>query len=245
MTWGEWFLTHAIVFAAFALRGLTGFGSALVMTPLLTLFMDLRQTVILTAVLSILNGFGIAYYVRGEIARRTFALTSVSALVGLVVGTYLLVTQPNVLLKRGVGVMTILFAAGLFRRDKGSFARTRPWPESAGLIAGLLSGVLGGLFGTSGPPMIVYMSRRGMSVAVFRATLIAFFCVLDVSRMLGYAASGLVTRQILLTGVLLIPISLLGVYAGTRIHTRLNERFLWMTVAVALLVAGVALVVGR
>ncbi|OGG51165.1 MAG: hypothetical protein A3F84_19315 [Candidatus Handelsmanbacteria bacterium RIFCSPLOWO2_12_FULL_64_10] len=245
MGWEEWLYAHVVVFAAFLLRGLTGFGTALVMAPLLTLFLDLKRTAVITAVLSVLNGVGLAYALRRDVVRRTFFLTSASALAGLSLGTYLLVTQPGALLKRGVGILTVLFSVGLFRRGRKDAGPPRLWPESAGVIAGLLGGVLGGLFGTSGPPMIVYLSRRGVGIAAFRATLIAFFCVVDFTRFFGYAASGLLTRQVLFACALLLPVSFLGAYVGTKIYTRVNERAVRIVVAVSLAVTGAVLALGR
>ncbi|MBI2952622.1 sulfite exporter TauE/SafE family protein [bacterium] len=245
MAWEEWLYAHVVVFTAFVLRGLTGFGTALVMAPLLTLFLDLKRTAVITAVLSVLNGVGLAYALRRDVVRRTFFLTSAGALVGLALGTYLLVTQPGALLKRGVGLLTVLFSIGLFRRGRRASGQPRLWPESAGAVAGLLGGVLGGLFGTSGPPMIVYLSRRGVGIAAFRATLIAFFCVVDFIRFFGYAASGLLTRQLFLTCVLLVPASFLGSYVGTKIYTRVNERAVRVVVAVSLAVTGAVLTLGR
>jgi len=245
VTWEEWLYAHVVVFAAFVLRGLTGFGTALVMAPLLTLFLDLKRTAVITAVLSVLNGVGLAYALRRDVAGRTFVLASASALAGLALGTYLLVTQPGALLKRSVGILTVLFSVGLFRRGRRTFGPPRLWPESVGVVAGLISGVLGGLFGTSGPPMVVYLSRRGVGIAAFRATLIAFFCVVDFTRLLGYAASGLLSGQLLLTCVLLLPVSFAGGYVGTRIYTRVNERAVRVVVAAALAVTGGVLAVGR
>ena len=245
MSWEEWVYAQGIVFAAFAVRGLTGFGTALVMAPLLTLFLDLKRTAVITSVVAVLNGVGLAFELRKDVARRMLLITSAASLIGLAAGTYLLVTQPGPALKRAVGFITVVFGADMFRQGGRGPSENRPWPEGAGVPVGLLSGVLGGLFGTSGPPMVVFLSRKGLRLAAFRATLIAFFCVLDTARAVGYAATGLITREILIVCAWLMPISYLGSFAGKRIHDRVPERTVRVAVAATLLVTGLVLVMGR
>ena len=58
-----------VVFAAIFVRSLTGFGAALVLVPLLSLVWDLRQVVLIAAIVQVATGFPVALGARTTGAR--------------------------------------------------------------------------------------------------------------------------------------------------------------------------------
>jgi uncharacterized membrane protein YfcA len=66
---------------------------------------------------------------------------------------------------------------------------------------------------------------------------------LGIVRGLGYWAVGEYSRDVLITVAIALPMMLVGIFIGNRIHTGLSELAFRRLVAAALIVSGVALLV--
>lgn len=231
----------AIALVAMFVRGLTGFGDALIMTPLLLLVFDAKLTIVAAGIVQAVVGVRQLAQVRGLAGADYLRLLLPAGLLSVVAGSVFIVQFDSSLLRRGLGLVIVLFALRtLWTMWAGPGTRTR-WPRPLGHLAAVISGILGALFGTSGPPIVVFLENQIDSGAVLRATLIAYFAIIDVVRLGGYALGSLVTPQALLTGGVMLPAALAGAWTGTRLHMRLNERVFRVVVASLLLLAGVLL----
>ncbi|MDZ7905264.1 MAG: hypothetical protein U5N55_05410 [Cypionkella sp.] len=67
-----------------------------------------------------------------------------------------------------------------------------------------------------GLPLIPFFAAQPMALAVFRATLIAYFPLLDLYSAPLYWAAGLVTWGTIWASVLALPLALLGNWLGGR-----------------------------
>jgi hypothetical protein len=83
------------------------------------------------------------------------------------------------------------------------------------LAAGLVSG-LANAPGMGGLPVAAFFAAQPMAPAVFRATLIAYFPILDLYSAPLYWAHGLVSGDTLLASALLLPVTVLGNWLGGR-----------------------------
>lgn len=230
----------AVAALAFFVQGFAGFGAALVMTPLLALFVDLRIAVVAAAIVQVPIGISLTTAARRAINHAAlFSLVPASAF-GLALGTLTLATFDVAWLARLCGVFTALFALDVLRRVIWR-SEARPWPGWVALPAGLAGGVLGGLFGTSGPPVIAFLERQLARGDVLRATLLAYFLAVNVMRLLGYGAASLYSGQVALAAVAMLPGAAFGAWAGATLQRRAAERSFRMIVAVVLLLTGLAL----
>jgi uncharacterized membrane protein YfcA len=235
----------AIAAFAFFVRGFSGFGSALVMTPLLLLLFDLPTTVTISAMMSVVTGFTLAKRAWPDVDRRRLRVILTVGVPAILVGSQLLVRVDSKLLARVFGVVIVLFAARMLLALRGDRTRQRAWPDWSGYLAGAVSGFMGGAFGTSGPPILIYLENQVETRYALRATLLAYFFVVDGVRLATYFAVGVVRWQALLIGTLAIPAGIAGGYLGTHVHGKMNERTFRVVIAVMLLVTGLLLVVGR
>ena len=230
-----------IALLAMLVRGVTGFGAALVMSPLLLLFFDVHTAVVASAAVQIVTGFGIAWHARRAIDRAYLKVLLPAGVIGIIVGTLLLVTVDSDLLKRFLGIVTVLFAL----RSMWSLAALRgapgQWPRWTGYIAGSLSGLLGSMFGTTGPPVVIYLENQALAKAATRATLLTYFLAVDSTRMAGYVFSNLVTQPVVMLGLVMLPTAILGGFLGTRLHLHISERAFRWGVAGLLFVTGALL----
>jgi len=100
----------AIAMAALFVRGFTGFGSALVMTPLLLFFFDSRTTVVATAIIEILGSLWVTLQARHTIDRPCLRILLPMGILGMVAGSFALAKMDRDLLKRIFGIVTVVFA---------------------------------------------------------------------------------------------------------------------------------------
>lgn len=238
-------LAAFIALAALFARGFSGFGSSLVMMPLLMLFLDVKTAVVAAALTQVPVGFSIAFHSRSDVDKSSLILLLPPSLLGIVAGSFALIGVNSDFLKRVFGVITVFFALRIILALRHNVTDHKEWPASIGLLAGALGGVLGGVFGTSGPPVVVYLERQIIRKDVLRATLLAYFLVIDSSRLVGYAVSGLVTWQAVSIGMAMIPAALIGAYWGTQLNAKVDERTFRGAVGALLFATGLLLIVGR
>jgi uncharacterized membrane protein YfcA len=228
-----------VVFLAFLVRSLTGFGSALISVPLLALLFDLKFVVPLESMLEIGFTLLLVRRVYGKIQKETLLPMIAGASLGTIIGAQFLVSLGDFLLKKALGVFLLLFALYYYARiqKEGRNAFSTAW----GFPAGAVGGILGGVFGTSGPPFVAYLAYRLKEKDVLRASLIGMFAVDYAWRTAVFAFSGLLTGELLSFFLYLTPALIFGTVLGHRIHLRVTEGQFRKIVAGILLASGILL----
>ncbi|MBI5876630.1 MAG: sulfite exporter TauE/SafE family protein [Chloroflexi bacterium] len=239
-------LLAAAAFALLAMivRGLTGFGAALVMTPLLLLVFDPKLAIVSAAIVQAVIGLTLLYQVRRQVSRDHLKLLLPPSLIGIIAGAVVLVQFDSTLLKRGLGIVVMLFALRQIFALRGAQAERTRWPRPWGYLAAVISGMLGALFGTSGPPIVIFLENQIDSGVVLRATLIAYFAAVDTVRVGGYVIGNLITTQALQTAAVMLPAAFVGSWLGTRLHVGMNERVFRLVISGLLFATGALLAVG-
>jgi hypothetical protein len=203
-------LGSLVLFLAGAVQGLAGFGSALIMVPILVLFMD-PKVVIPLALLhgTFLNTVLFLTRTRSASMGKLVPLI-VSGALGLPLGTMLLVTIGSDPLKVVIGVVILLSSLLLLL--------IKPRKKDTGLLAtaavGLTSGVLNGAISMSGPPVILAFQREGMGKREFRANLAGYFLALNLITLVIFAVTGVLTIEVWALSLLLLIPTALGLLCG-------------------------------
>jgi uncharacterized protein len=230
-----------VLLLAYFVRGISGFGSGLIAVPLLALRFPLQQVVPFMLVAdfaasALVGGIHFNHVNWSEI-RRLLPAT----LVGVVIGTTLLVLLPPSALLTVLGIFILVFAL------RGLLAKTGPFTPASSLWAypaALSGGAVSGLFGTGGPPYVIYLSHRIQDKSALRATLSGLFFVEGLIRILTFLAAGLLwAGQTWLNSLLAAPIVIVSLYAGSHIHTRLSDRQMLRLVNLLLLGSAAAVLV--
>jgi uncharacterized membrane protein YfcA len=202
-------------------RGLTGFGSALVAFPILSLFLG---PVLAVPVIVVLDAVLTLPLLPGALRRcrwREVLPLALGAAVAIPLGARLLVTLDGDLLRRATAAMIVVFVAVMACgwRYRG---RTRPL-VSAGV--GALAGAMGGATGLSGPPVVLFWLGGESDASTVRANLIASFGLMTVVTVTSYWLGGLFSRQVLLLAVVLSPVFALALWLGAHGFRFASERF--------------------
>lgn len=226
----------AVLFVAYLVRGIAGFGSGLIAVPFLTLFSPV--TVVVPVVVSLDYIGSASQSVRNlhDIAWREQIVLVPFMLIGIGGGLYLLTEMPTWALARALGVF--VFGFGIYQLlPLPSFRGSR----FAATYCGVLGGLLGTLFGTGGPFYAIYLNLRGLERRTFRATFALNFLIDGGVRLIAYTVLGLMNRDTLLYIALALPIVGVGLYAGGHVHTGLHQRDFVRIVGLLLVASGVAL----
>jgi uncharacterized membrane protein YfcA len=109
----------------------------------------------------------------------------------------------------------------------------------------VVAGLLGGAFNFSGPPVILYAASRPWTKEETHATLQLYFLASNVVIVTGQALSGLTTAPIVLAAAAALPALAAGAVAGWALHRRVGEERFRRLVQLALVAAGVTLLLAE
>ena len=219
-------VSAALLVALFAallagvVTGLTGFGLALISTPILLFVYEPRTVVVLTVILSIFISAAVVWDSWHEARRRLVLGLLVPALFGIVVGTVILGMMDPVYIRLGVGAIVIFSALLLVRDIHLPGANTR-WGT---LVAGSASGALSTSTGLAGPPIVLLLASRGLPKHEFRGTSAMYFLPMSIAGLAVLAVRGLVEPPEVLLGLLLIPAAIAGKAVGTVLLNHVSEK---------------------
>lgn len=227
----------AVLVVAYVVRGITGFGSALVAVPLLALILPLRVVVPTIVLLDYLASLSHGVHHRKAVRWAEVASILPPALLGLATALYIFQKADAELLRQALGVFVLGYALYSLLVPQGTGLGSRLWAGPLGFFAGLI----GTLFGTGGPFTVIYLGLRGLTKNHFRGTIAVIFLLDGGSRVLGYIGSGFYGSHNLWLIAAGLPIMAAALFAGGHIHTRITPQGFKRAVAFVLIGSGLAL----
>lgn len=227
-----------VLVAAYVVRGITGFGSALVAVPLLALLLPLHAVVPVISLLDYMASLSHGIRHRRDVRWRELVPLLPATLAGVLTALYLFQTVDAEALRRALGVFVVLYAFYALLAPERSGRGSRWWA----LPGGGFGGLIGTLFGTGGPFYVIYLGLRGLGKHHFRGTIAIIFLIDGGLRLIGYTASGFYDRDTLLLVAAALPVMAAALYAGGHIHTRISPAAFKRAIAVLLVGSGLALV---
>ncbi len=238
MSLHEWFYPVTVLLAGYIVLGITGFGSALVVVPLLARQWPLAEVVALAILLDVP-----ASMLHGGLNLRQVRWAELSRLVpglalGSLAGLWLMgrLDQRWLLLALGAYVVFVGLRALLPRAPASPVAAACSHP------VGSLVGVIEVMFATAGPVVVAWLHRRLDDVQGLRAT-VPVVMVLAGSIAVGVlGASHQVDLAALMPRWLVaMPVAVLGVVVGNRVAARISPVLMKRVMAVLLAASGFAL----
>ncbi len=235
----EWLYPMGVVLLGYTVLGLTGFGSALVVVPLLAWKWPLPAVVALTLLMDVP-----ASAFHSGLNWRQVQWRELGRLVpGLVLGSLL-----------GLWLMPLLQARwpllllGLYVAAVGVNA-LRPAAQRTGLQAprwaypvGTAIGLVEMLFGTAGPLVVAWLSRRVADVQQMRASTPMIITVAASTVLAGMGWEGRLSSEVLWQRwLVLMGVALCGVWLGHRLAHRVPVARLRQTICALLVVSGLML----
>ena len=228
----------AILLAAYFIRGITGFGSGLLAVPLLALLLPLQFVVPLVLLLDFTASLVIGGLHFKRVQWNEIGILIPFSIVGVGLGTSLLVNLPQVPMLIALATFVLIFAVRSVLNIHGEKPASRAWA----IPASLTGGTVGGLFGTGGPPYVIYLTHRIRDKGELRATLSALFFAEGLTRIASFLIVGLLmTAPVWVAYLIALPLVLGALYLGGRAHVGLDPTQMTRLVGALLLVSSVSL----
>lgn len=222
-----------------------GLGAPLgaVIAPMLVIAFPVSEAVALTLPLLIVGDmFALAAYWRAWDMRYITWLLPL-ALVGIVIGTALLVSLDNRTLKVVLGLFTLFFVAfkvfGSHLID--AHYAPKPWHKP---VAGLITGLSSALANAGGTPYTIYLMLQKLPSRELVGTITLYFTVVNLLKVPGYIGAGLLHGERLLMLAPALPLIPVGVFAGRWIVHRVPPQHFERILLAVLTLAGVLLLIG-
>ncbi|GAB4150038.1 MAG: TSUP family transporter [Sphingomonadales bacterium] len=172
-----------LIFAAIALgslaKGVAGFGLPLVAMPILAAIIGVEHAVVVMTLPSLVsNGWLVWANRHAAPPAKTLALFLVAAMLGGVVGTWLLAVVSEQALMLVLALWLAVYLAMLAWKPDFRL----PWPQAFAPVFGICAGALQGATGISAPIVASYLSGIGLAKDGFVFSLALAFTLIAVSQ---------------------------------------------------------------
>ncbi len=234
-------LSACIVFAAFIVRGMSGFGAGMFGIPLLAFLMPVHTAVSMFGlmVLSLFVFLSIRDW--RQVLRDELARLLVPTLLGVAAGVLLFARLDNRVMLQLLGGFLIaysVYALAMHYFSLPALRCSQRWAAPVGFAGAFLDTLFGGGGGTL---VVIYLHMRGVGRAAFRATVAALWLFEMIARIIGYGTAGYYTAESLVLCAVLLPVMAAGTWAGEKLGNSVSQETFSKILAVLLMLTGVSL----
>ena len=224
---------------SYFIKGLCGFANTLIFTSILSFGAANANISPVDLLLGCPANLIITWKNRKKLAPRVYLPLTVLVLAGSIPGAFLLKNADVRVIKLIFGVVVVALGAEMLSREYSRKKARASMPVL--VIIGLAAGVLCGLFGV-GALLAAYVSRVTEDSSSFKANISAVFIADNTSRIILYSVLGLLTLDTLKFALLLIPFVLLGLFAGIKCSSYMDEKLVKKITSVLLILSGISLI---
>lgn len=209
----------ATVTVAGFFRGVTGFGGAMMMTPMLSILIGPLPAVVTALLLETAAALVMFPDALPKVSWRTLSYLTIPAVLTIPLGGYFLLTIDPAIARKCIAIVVICFSILLIFgwRYHGS-----PRPVTS-VALGAAVGVLLGATSVGAPPVIIYLLSGPDPIAVTRANLTVFVTLISAIGVAMLAAAAAITWAVGLAAVLLMIPYLLATWLGGTFFSRLTD----------------------
>ena len=235
---------HAVVFAAYFVKGLAGFGNSLIHTGVMAFFLDNAVITPVDLVLTSPANVALTMKHRAYLNKRLWIPAALVTVAALAPGALLLKNLDSRLIKLLFGALVILLGLDMLcpakqsAESKSKGQRALTW----GMV--VLSGVISGMFGV-GALLAAAMGRMTGDSRSLKANLSAAFVADNVGRIIIYILTGLLTLPRFLQALQLFPAMGAGLFLGILCAGKLSEKAARLCVVAVLVASGVMLIINN
>lgn len=207
-----------IVLCASLLQACTGFGFSIMATPFLLMVFSPHAAIQINIILSIVISLLVVPAIHKEIDRPLFFRLVKGSAIGAPIGIAVYALADVELLRLGVSVIILTLTAMLALKY-----RIRHTP-AMDYVTGNLSGILTTSLGLPGVPLLLYFTGGRVDKGVLRSTALAYFLFIYTVALVLQFVVGSTDEQSWTSAVLLIPVTILGLFLGQALFRFVDQR---------------------
>ncbi len=226
--------------AASTLAAVAGFGSAVIMLPVLVWAFGIGDAIPILTVAQLIGNLSRVWLNRTELSFSVVKWFALGAVPAAVAGGIVFATAPASALVRLLGMFLLLMVA----------YRHNPWGKEPRiglrgfLPLGAISGAIAAMVGAgSGVLMAPFFLAYGLVRGAYIGTEALAMVMMNVTKLGVYGSYALVNLNTGLTGVAIGSVMLMGSYLGKRILSRLSEALFALVIDAVLLAAGLLFII--
>ena len=221
--------------AAF-IRGLTGFGMAIILVPLLGLIVTPGEAVVIGILLQLLIGPVGLKIIYADADRGSALTIAAVAMLAAPAGIWLLMKTPQ----DAARLLIAVIAIGAFLLVLLPVRPDHKPGRTETISTGIAAGILTGFAAMPGPPVVPFYLRQPIEPAVARASMMLVFFATAIAGTLSSVALGLTTWRLAWLSLALFPAVLLGNWLGKMCFGKVSPTAWRTMVAVILGIAGLS-----
>lgn len=216
-------------------------GFPMIATPTVALLLDIRTAVTILIIPNLVMDVAQAF--RGGIpyaTLRRFGWLLLLTVVGVFIGTKVLVMLPLWVLNLCLGIMVLLFVISTWLRPDFTIP-----PRAERILsppAGFLSGFLNGMTNAAGPALAIYLYSLRLEKRVFIKSIATIFVITKASQLAAVSTWNLLNWGTLTLSIEVTLFVLAGFYAGLKVQDRINQQTFNRGLLVLLCMIGIVLI---
>ncbi|WP_414837397.1 sulfite exporter TauE/SafE family protein [Candidatus Nanosalina sp. VS9-1] len=239
-------LLGVLAFFAHIVKGLTGFGPAIVFVSIGSMIYDPTKVIVLASLLDIIGGSYLSILNPEFFENKKYwAPIGLLMVTGAVIGGVALSVIPPGLFEYLLGGAIILisfwFLLGKFKPEEGSEG-TEKLQVLDGAV-GAFAGFCGGFTGMGGPPLVVYLGSK-FRKELFRAVVVPIFLLAAIARFSTYGYLGMIDTSNIYLYILPPTGVILGNYLGNQLFQEVEQKKFTILIGLILMISGLRLILG-
>ena len=223
-------LVLTVIFFSVLLRSVFGFGDAILSMPILSFLIGIKSAAPLMALVC----FSIAFLmlvqkVKLINVKEVFRL-SISSLMGIPFGIYMLKDFNEEIIKTVLGGLIICFSIHKLNNSNNTKRTIKPFhvrlknlnSELYAYLIGIVAGILGGAYNTNGPPIVYYAMISKWKPVDYTGTLQGYFVLSGLFVLAGHGIAGHFTREIFHYYLLSVPLIIVAGIVGKKVSRKIS-----------------------
>jgi len=231
----------AVLLYGIAKGGFAG-GFGIVAVPMMALVISpLQAAAILLPILCVMDLVTLWAY-RGKWVWSELRILIPASLIGIAVGTMLFSQMSPAIIRLLLGTIAIVFTVHYWiQRLREKSSPQENFGPGVGIVAAATSGFTSFIAHAGGPPLGMYLLRRGLHRTAFVATTAVFFTVANYVKLVPYTWLGQFDSSNLMTSLVLSPLAPIGIGMGVWLHNRVTDRVFFKIAYTSLFFVGIKL----
>ncbi|WP_379548484.1 TSUP family transporter [Qipengyuania sp. DSG2-2] len=225
----------ATAFAAAFVRGLAGFGLAILLVPVLALALTPVEAVLATNFVALFIGLSEIRTILRDAEKSALVIGGIVVLT-TAPGLMLLAATPPDLARFLIALVALSAFAAILLPTRSAAV---PGPAVTGGV-GIVSGLLTGFAGMPGPPVVPYYVGRQIPRHMAKASMLLIFTIAATAGLGAGLAIGVLEWRLAVLALLLFPAVLVGNWLGAKAFGKVSDPVWRGFVAFALFAAAAA-----
>lgn len=224
-----------IICIAAVLQSISGFGFSLLAMPLLSIFVDIQDAVVIATLCGIFTN---AVHLRKDfqlVERSIARRISLSALIGMPLGVVVLSVFSATHMRAIIGAVIVVL---VFLMMRNFILKTEN--TNVDIVLGAFSGLLATSVSTNGPPLVFLLQSKQLDPWRLRATLAYVFTISGCASFIVLMIAGKGSIEAFQYAMLSLPAMYLGTVVGRKARRRVTQEAFKRLMYVLLLATAVS-----